>query len=430
MRPTNPYPLWAARFWHGILPGAWLRILARNRFRVHPIGMPLVATVGFATLINQSGRWLRRLILGRKLARMQVRTRRFYRRPLRSGTTLLHELLVLDRRYTYPTTYDCFAPDHFLVSAWCVKKLKFLLPSQRPMDNMITGWERPQEDEFALCNLGVPSPYLTMLFPNEPEQYPEYFDLEQVSAEDRRKWQDALYWFLQRVTYRNPQRIILKSPPHLGRIKALLEIFPDARFVHIVRDPYVVYASTIKLWHTLYTYQSLQLPKFEHLEEYVFRCFERMYTAFEAQRNLVDPSRLYEIRYEDLVATRSARCKSCTTTSTRRVRRGAAAAGGVRRRDQGLQDQQIPDRSGRAAEDRRPLGPVHAPYGYCQPTSVARSAHALAARAPGGNGTTVPLQVATPRPFYPPFDSPEWGRAEVLQATAVWASEWRTDYCA
>jgi hypothetical protein len=166
---------------------------------------------------------------------------------------------------------------------------------------MMTGWDRPQEDEFALCNMGVPSPYLRMLFPNEPEQYPEYYDLENVPAEDRRRWQEGLLWFLQRVTFRNPQRIILKSPPHLARIKALLEIFPDARFIHIVRDPYVVYASTINLWKTLYQYQSVQRPKFVGLDQYVFTCFERMYRAFEAQRNLVDPSRIYEVRYEDLV---------------------------------------------------------------------------------------------------------------------------------
>jgi len=34
----------------------------------------------------------------------------------RSGTTLLHELLCLDKRYTYPTTHACMNPHHFLFS--------------------------------------------------------------------------------------------------------------------------------------------------------------------------------------------------------------------------------------------------------------------------------------------------------------------------
>ncbi len=285
-----------------MLSGPWLRELRRNRFRIHPLNLPLASTITAASVINSLGRPLQQLLLGRRIAQVQVKDAPiFIIGHWRSGTTLLHELMVLDERYTFPTTYECFAPNHFLISAWLVKRLTFLLPRQRPMDNMMTGWDRPQEDEFALCNMGIPSPYLRMLFPNEPEPYPEYFDLENLPAAERRKWQDALLWFLQRVTLRNQKRIILKSPPHLARIKAILEIFPDARFVHIVRDPYVVFASTVNLWKTLYQYQSLQRPNFAGLEEYIFTCFERMYRAFEAQRGLLAPARLCEVRYEDLV---------------------------------------------------------------------------------------------------------------------------------
>ena len=65
---------------------------------------------------------------------------------------------------------------------------------------------------------------------------------------------------------------------------------------------YVLFFSSIKLWKSMYTVQGLQVPRFEHLEEYIYSCFEKMYTAFEAQRHLVAPGRLCEIRYEDLVA--------------------------------------------------------------------------------------------------------------------------------
>src|SRR5687768_18104609 len=46
-------------------------------------------------------------------------------------------------------------------------------------------------------------------------------------------------------------RSILKSPPHTCRVPTLLRLFPDARFVHIVRDPYAVYPSTLHLWRIL-----------------------------------------------------------------------------------------------------------------------------------------------------------------------------------
>ena len=222
--------------------------------------------------------------------------------------------MVLDARYTFPTTYQCLAPNHFLISDWLITRFKFLLPSKRPMDNMITGWDRPQEDEFALCNMGLPSPYLTMAFPNEPEQFPEYFTLDGLPPEEVARWKAGLEWFLKRVTLRNPNRIILKSPPHTGRIKTLLEVFPNARFVHIVRDPYALYGSTIKLWKTLYKFQGLQEPNHAGLEEYVFRCFERMYAALERDRRWSILHGSSKCATKSWCVTRSARCVACTTT--------------------------------------------------------------------------------------------------------------------
>ena len=124
------------------------------------------------------------LLFGRKIERTEIEDDPiFVIGHWRSGTTLLHELLVLDPRHTFPDTYACFSPNHFLVSGWWMKPcLKILLPARRPMDNMVAGWDHPQEDEFALCNMGVPSPYLTNVFPNRPPQYQEYLDMRGVPA--------------------------------------------------------------------------------------------------------------------------------------------------------------------------------------------------------------------------------------------------------
>jgi omega-hydroxy-beta-dihydromenaquinone-9 sulfotransferase len=371
---SNPYPLWAPRFWHGMLTGPWFRLLLRNGLRIHPLCLPLASTISASSFVNTLCRPLQQLILGNRLAKTQVKDAPiFIIGHWRSGTTLLHELMVLDGRYTFPTTYECFAPNHFLITAWLIARMRFLIPSQRPMDNMITGWDRPQEDEFALCNMGIPSPYLTMVFPNEPPQYSEYFDLEGLSSEDRKRWQEALVWFLQRVTFRDPKRIILKSPPHLARIKALLEIFPDARFVHIVRDPYPLYGSTVKLWKSLYRYQALQRPKFAGLEEYVFSCFERMYTAFDAQRHLIDPARLYEVRYEDLVRDQLGEMRKLYDHLNLGEFQGVEPR--IREYIAGTKDYQANkyeiDPQLRSEIDRR-WGPFMRRYGYCQEAPAAR----------------------------------------------------------
>jgi hypothetical protein len=78
-------------------------------------------------------------------------------------------------------------------------------------------------------------------------------------------------------------------------------LFPDARFVHIVRDPHVVFASTVNLWRTLYETHGLQTPTFAGLEEYVFDTFTHLYRRLEEGRKLVPPGHFHELRYEDLV---------------------------------------------------------------------------------------------------------------------------------
>lgn len=294
---------WHMRFWDGMNFRGWFRLLVRNRFAVAPrrVGMALIITSLcfwhlFLWLIQQA-------LFGRKIDRTEIEQHPiFIIGHWRSGTTMLHELMVLDPRHTYPDTYDCFAPNHFLVSArFLTPMLQFLLPSRRPMDNMATGWARPQEDEFALCNLGVPSPYLTMAFPNRLQDQ-QYLDLEEVSDADRNRWKQTFVRFLKCITLRNPKRIVLKSPPHTCRIKVLLELFPDARFIHITRDPTVIFPSTVNLWKRLYKTQGLQVPKYEGLEEHVFATFEKMHETFQRDRRLIEPSRLCEVRYEDLVA--------------------------------------------------------------------------------------------------------------------------------
>jgi hypothetical protein len=97
------------------------------------------------------------------------------------------------------------------------------------------------------------------------------------------------------------RRLILKSPPHTCRIQTLLELFPDARFVHIVRDPYVVYASTLNLWRSLFRAHGLQRPTFAGLDEEVLDTFVRMHARLDEAKAVIPPGRFHEVRYEDLL---------------------------------------------------------------------------------------------------------------------------------
>jgi hypothetical protein len=304
--PLHRYPRWAPRFWHGMDFFTWMRLLVRNRFNVAPIRLSMVASVTLASLLNSfSG------VFEKALFSNRIRNAKLKQPPLfvlghwRSGTTLLHELLMLDANNTCPNTYQCMAPHHFLWTEWFLPPMiRWMLPSKRPMDSMSAGWDRPQEDEFALVNLGMPSPYLAWAFPNHGPVADEYLDLRTLPAHERETWKRTWRDFVHRVALRGDQRIVLKSPTHTARMRTILEVFPDAKFIHIVRDPLVVFPSTVRLWKSLSEVQG-----FQHLREgaawienHVLDTFVRMYECFEQDRELVPPGRLIDVRYEDLVA--------------------------------------------------------------------------------------------------------------------------------
>jgi len=282
--------------------GTWLRLLARHGWAIAPARLPMALAIASAGVFNSTMAAVQRARFGRRIAATPLRDD-----PIiivghwRSGTTLMHELLALDERHTFPHTYACFAPTHFLTSERMVAPwLRRLLPDRRPMDNMPAGLARPQEEEFALCNMGIPSPYLTMLFPNQAPRYDDYLDLAGVAEAARQAWLDHLLHFYRCVCLARPGRLVLKSPLHTARLQYLLRVFPRARMVHLVRHPHDLCASTLALWRRLYRDQALQLPQYQNLLSNVVQTHGRMYRAFNATAATLSPGQCCEVRYEDL----------------------------------------------------------------------------------------------------------------------------------
>jgi hypothetical protein len=169
---------------------------------------------------------------------------------------------------------------------------------------MATGFNRPQEDEFSLCALGAPTPYERMAFPNHPPVYQEFLNMKGCRAEDLSAFEKALSWFVKAVSFKSGgKQLVLKSPPHTGRIQMLRRLFPDAKFIHICRDPLEVYSSSMRLWRSLDRAQGFQMPKYsdDWLQEFVFDCGRRMYEGYLEQSSELPQGDLLEVSYEELV---------------------------------------------------------------------------------------------------------------------------------
>jgi hypothetical protein len=302
--PGRDYPWYSPRFWHGMCLGDWLKLAGENRWQMHPARWAMaVITTQFAAVNSALGA-LQHAIHGRVIERTEIRQPPvFILGHWRSGTTYLHELLMRDERFGTPSSFQCFQPHHMLLTEAIVTRLFWwVVPSKRPQDNVDLSWNSPQEDEFALCAMGLRTPYRRMAFPDNGAVDLEYLNLRGLSDDELRQWQEGLRWFVKLLTYHLGKQVLLKSPPHTGRIEVLSQMFPGAKFIHITRDPYSLFPSTIKLWRTLHFAQGFQLSDGGQLEEYVFDCFDRMYNGFHEQRERLGDEAIVDLRYEDLVA--------------------------------------------------------------------------------------------------------------------------------
>ena len=212
----------------------------------------------------------------------------------RTGTTFLHDLFSVDPNLSYPTTYECFFPHHFLLTENTLANImKVLLPKKRP-----------QEEEFGMLMLGAGTPYVTHAWPRFGPADTEYLDFKGLSEAERKKWADAYMWFYRRLALKHGGRpLVMKTPASAARLKLLTKLFPDARYIYLSRNPLKVFPSTVKLWRALYSVQGLHNPPYldRWLDDYVLDMFARLTEDYEEDRHLIPPDRLIELRYEDLI---------------------------------------------------------------------------------------------------------------------------------
>ena len=287
----------------GITAGAWRRLLRENRFAVDPAYWHRAAFVTAASCINSLSAARERRRYDAAVAKVEItQPPLFILGHWRSGTTLLHYLLAQDsEQFAYANTYQVVNPLTFLTTEEVnAKRFAALLPKTRPMDNMALSFDAPQEDEFAPLLMCLKSLYLGVSFPRREEHYARYLTFRDVAPSEIDEWKAAFLWFCKKLSFKYGRALLLKSPAHTARIRLLLDLFPDARFVHIHRHPHEVFQSQRHYFDTAMWYTYLQRPDLDGLDERILRRYTTMFDAFFADRPLIPAGRFHEMRFDDL----------------------------------------------------------------------------------------------------------------------------------
>ena len=221
----------------------------------------------------------------------------------RGGTTHLHNLLSQDEQFAWISFFRSAMPLDCLGKLRCGRTLmKLTMPKTRGMDNVPIDADTPQEEEVALAALGDTSFFKCFYFPRKIEEHFEKAVLMQgLKPGEREKLAENYRFLAQKMAYAyGGKTVLFKNPASTARMSFLKEVFPNAKFVHIVRDPYDVYPSMMKLWPRLLGALSWHNPRGIDFSEITLSFYEKMMKAHLAERDSIPAEDFHEVRYEDL----------------------------------------------------------------------------------------------------------------------------------
>jgi len=301
----------ASNFEHPLALGSfrsWVRLLQEGK-EIDRAYLARLLFVSFSTLLTSPLRVYERLRYGRI-----VRNTTLHPSPIfivghwRTGTTHLHNLICMDRQFGYLSTFQAMAPGFCLVGDRTIKPLLARIARKnhptREIDNIPLSFDAPQEEDFAIANM---SPYSFLHLYTFPRRAPHFFDryalFEGLPESALAEWTEIYLTLLRKATFSaGGKRLVLKNPANTGRIGTLLDLFPDARFIHICRNPYNVFRSMLHVYLTVLPTAQLQEIGRDRIEAYILAFYAKLMKKFLADKTLIPADNLVEMKFEDLEA--------------------------------------------------------------------------------------------------------------------------------
>lgn len=279
-----------------------LKLVLRNGIRLHP------KYLGYLFILFQSSFWSsflafrENLIYGKKIKNCKTPDDPiFIVGHWRTGSTFLHQLIQKDSQFVTPSLLQTTYPESFMSSSkFIAPMMNKFLPKTRPMDNVKLGVNDPQEDEYALLRLCSYSPLEKLIWPHSKK----YFILESKNfhapSGKELKWNKAITLFAKKLFLYSNKRIVFKNPFHSMRITTLKKIFPNAKFIHIYRNPEKVIPSTVNMWTITGNDNALLKKWAPPSTDEVIEGFDMIMSEMYEQLYSLDKNDFIEIKFEDL----------------------------------------------------------------------------------------------------------------------------------
>lgn len=221
----------------------------------------------------------------------------------RSGTTHLQNILSQDPKWVTPTHMHVFYSRTFFTFERFRAFFASRLPQERGYDRVKVGLDVPEEEEEALLSYSSRSFYHAAVFPRIADEFfRRYVLLEDIEPDELLAWQQDYTWFLKKFSLAlNGRPMLLKNPVNTCRISALVQLFPQARFVHIYRNPYEVFVSNIQMLQMYRQNVRLQqLMPLEDLKKGILQRYALMMQAYDRQIQTLPSEKLVEISFEQV----------------------------------------------------------------------------------------------------------------------------------
>ncbi|RLD19557.1 MAG: sulfotransferase [Bacteroidetes bacterium] len=219
----------------------------------------------------------------------------------RGGTTFLHNLMCQTENASYVTTYQTVFPN-FMGSKWLFGPImKAIMPDKRPSDNVKLAVDFPQEEEFALGGVNPHAYYRYMFFPKHYKKYyAQATRFEGLSEEEKQTFRRDYKDLIHKALLNKPGKLlVVKNPVNTARIKFLHKEYPKAKWIHIYRNPYTVFRSTLKFFTQLLPTLWFEGVSNDFIQQMILETYVKLYQDYDSALAEIPGLNMVELKFED-----------------------------------------------------------------------------------------------------------------------------------